>query len=86
MFGNRHHRKGGERLPLLPSHLWSSTSGLHPRGPWGPHEPPSPTHGEHTTGHPSKYSPKVCFTKERPTPIVSPATTLVASGPPMETK
>ena len=35
MSGDRSHRRGGERLPLLPCCLGNSLTGLPPRSPWG---------------------------------------------------
>ena len=35
MSGDRSHRRRGERLPLLPCHLWNSLTGLSPRSLWG---------------------------------------------------
>ena len=57
-----------------------------PKDPWRPNGPPSTTHREHTAGHSSKHSHEVCSSRERPTPVVSPAATPAASRPSSGTK
>ena len=83
---NGHHRRGGERPPLLPGCLWNGTSGLPPGGPWSTNEPPPTTHREHTSIHSSEHSPQVHSSREKSTPMVSPATPPVAPGPSSGTK
>ena len=46
-----------EEEPLLPSHLWSGTTGLSPRSPWGTNVPSPITHGEHVLGHSLGHPP-----------------------------
>ena len=72
--------EGRDHLSFLAAH------GAAPQAcSWGPHGSPSTTHGEHTTGHPSK-PPRCAPLRERPTTIVSPATTPVALEPPLGIK
>ena len=80
MSGDGSHRRGGERLPVLPCCLWSSPTGQPSRSPWGADDPLPSAHGECAFGYSTKCPPWVSSTQHESTLPVPHSTTPMAPG------